>query len=130
MYIKTNDERATTDIYRKILENTNINLIASGGITSLRDIDDIRKQAARELIGGCLRGKTKQRFWENYAKKRIPCPDIRDGRTVKGINFIDIRDAGDPVELQKFIHQKEPMALFFDITATLENRKRCLPLKE
>ena len=39
-------------------------------------------------------------------KRIIPCLDIKDGRTVKGVNFIDIRDAGDPVELaKKYVEQ-------------------------
>jgi cyclase len=57
-------------------------------------------------------------------KRIIPCLDIRDGRTVKGINFIDIRDAGDPVELAKrYVQEGADELVFLDITATHENRK-------
>jgi imidazole glycerol-phosphate synthase subunit HisF len=57
-------------------------------------------------------------------KRIIPCLDIKDGRTVKGINFIDIRDAGDPVE-QAMIYagQGADELVFLDITATHEKRK-------
>ncbi len=58
------------------------------------------------------------------AKRIIPCLDIRDGRTVKGINFENIRDAGDPVELGAlYAQQGADELVFLDITATVEKRK-------
>lgn len=57
-------------------------------------------------------------------KRIIACLDIKDGRTVKGINFIDIRDAGDPVALAKrYVHEGIDELVFLDITATIEKRK-------
>jgi cyclase len=58
-------------------------------------------------------------------KKRIvPCLDIKDGRTVKGVNFVNIRDAGDAVELAKvYVEQGADELVFLDITATVEKRK-------
>ncbi|MGB3079127.1 MAG: imidazole glycerol phosphate synthase subunit HisF [Saprospiraceae bacterium] len=57
-------------------------------------------------------------------KRIIPCLDIKDGRTVKGINFEDIKDAGDPIELaQRYVEEGADELVFLDITATLENRK-------
>ncbi|MEI9945424.1 MAG: imidazole glycerol phosphate synthase subunit HisF [Chitinophagaceae bacterium] len=57
-------------------------------------------------------------------KRIIPCLDIKDGRTVKGTNFIDLRDAGDPVELGALYAQEGADELvFLDITATVEKRK-------
>jgi cyclase len=57
-------------------------------------------------------------------KRIIPCLDIRDGQTVKGINFINIRDAGDPVKLGKsYVEQGADELIFLDITATIENRQ-------
>ncbi len=58
------------------------------------------------------------------AKRIIPCLDIKDGRTVKGVNFIDLRDAGDPVELAE-IYSKEGAdeLVFLDISATEQKRK-------
>ena len=58
------------------------------------------------------------------AKRIIPCLDIKDGRTVKGINFENIRDAGDPVELGAlYAAQGADELVFLDITATNEKRK-------
>lgn len=57
-------------------------------------------------------------------KRIIPCLDIKDGRTVKGINFIDLKDAGDPVELAEFYSRSGADELvFLDISATEEKRK-------
>ncbi len=64
-------------------------------------------------------------------KRIIPCLDIRDGRTVKGINFVDIRDAGDPVELARnYQIQGADELVFLDITATVENRGTLIALVE
>lgn len=58
------------------------------------------------------------------AKRIIPCLDIKDGRTVKGVNFEGLRDAGDPVELAvKYMQQGADELVFLDITATNERRK-------
>lgn len=57
-------------------------------------------------------------------KRIIPCLDIKDGRTVKGVNFVNIRDAGDPVELgAAYAAQGADELVFLDISATNENRK-------
>src|SRR6202046_5366285 len=57
-------------------------------------------------------------------KRIIPCLDIRDGRTVKGINFENLQDAGDPVELGAlYAQQGADELVFLDITATNERRK-------
>lgn len=58
------------------------------------------------------------------AKRIIPCLDIKNGRTVKGTNFVDLRDAGDPVELAaNYARQGADELVFLDITATVEKRK-------
>jgi len=57
-------------------------------------------------------------------KRIIPCLDIKDGRTVKGINFVGLRDAGDAVELaRRYVEEGADELVFLDITATVENRK-------
>ena len=62
-------------------------------------------------------------------KRIIPCLDIKDGRTVKGINFLDLRDAGDPVEMaKKYVDEGADELVFLDITATLEKRKTFIEL--
>lgn len=62
-------------------------------------------------------------------KRIIPCLDIKDGRTVKGVNFENIRDAGDPVELGAlYAEQGADELVFLDITATNEKRKTLVEL--
>ena len=63
------------------------------------------------------------------AKRIIPCLDIKDGRTVKGTNFIQLKDAGDPIELaSKYAKDGADELVFLDITATIEKRKTLVPL--
>src|SRR3990172_1922056 len=58
------------------------------------------------------------------AKRIIPCLDVRDGRVVKGVNFVNLRDAGDPVENARFYDEEGADELvFLDITASHEKRK-------
>ncbi len=62
-------------------------------------------------------------------KRIIPCLDIKDGRTVKGVNFIDLKDAGDPLELaKKYAETGADELVFLDISATEERRKTLIPL--
>ena len=57
------------------------------------------------------------------AKRIIPCLDVRDGRVVKGVNFVHIRDAGDPVALARYYSdQGADEIVFLDITATSDAR--------
>ena len=64
-------------------------------------------------------------------KRIIPCLDIQEGRTVKGVNFVDIRDAGDPIELAKrYVEEGADELVFLDITATIEKRKTLVELVE
>ncbi len=64
-------------------------------------------------------------------KRIIPCLDIKDGRTVKGVNFEELRDAGDAVELAKlYSNSGADELIFLDITATSEKRKTLIPLVE
>jgi cyclase len=80
-------------------------------------MDKVKNDTMDPAVGGkaTLRGLT---------KRIIPCLDIKDGRTVKGTNFIDLRDAGDPVELGKiYAKQGADELVFLDITATNEKRK-------
>lgn len=62
-------------------------------------------------------------------KRIIPCLDIKNGRTVKGVNFLNIKDAGDPIELaKKYVKQGADELVFLDITATIERRKTLVEL--
>ncbi len=59
----------------------------------------------------------------SVAKRIIPCLDVNDGRVVKGVNFIDLKDAGDPVEIaKKYDEQGADEITFLDITASSDNR--------
>lgn len=62
-------------------------------------------------------------------KRIIPCLDIKDGQTVKGVNFVNIRNAGDPVELAKrYVQERADELVFLDITATVDKRKTLVEL--
>ena len=63
------------------------------------------------------------------AKRIIPCLDVKDGRVVKGVNFVDLRDAGDPIE-QAILYDQEGAdeLVFLDITASHENRNTTLDM--
>ncbi|WP_143961560.1 imidazole glycerol phosphate synthase subunit HisF [Litoribacter populi] len=64
-------------------------------------------------------------------KRIIPCLDIKEGRTVKGVNFVELKDAGDPVELAKIYSEEGADELvFLDITATVDKRKTLVELVE
>jgi imidazole glycerol-phosphate synthase subunit HisF len=63
----------------------------------------------------------------SLAKRLIPCLDVRDGRVVKGTRFVDLRDAGDPVELAaRYDAEGADELVFLDITATVEGRQATL----
>ncbi|MDA3049904.1 imidazole glycerol phosphate synthase subunit HisF [Campylobacter sp. JMF_02 ED1] len=60
---------------------------------------------------------------KTFAKRIIPCLDVQNGRVVKGVNFVNLRDAGDPVEIAKRYNDEGADELcFLDITASFENR--------
>ena len=62
-------------------------------------------------------------------KRVIPCLDVKDGRVVKGVNFVDLRDAGDPVELaSKYDREGADEVVFLDITATSDDRRTTIEL--
>ena len=65
------------------------------------------------------------------AKRIIPCLDVKDGRVVKGVNFINLRDAGDPVEIAKLYNEQGADEItFLDITATHEKQKTIVEVIE
>ena len=65
------------------------------------------------------------------AKRIIPCLDVNNGRVVKGVNFVELRDAGDPVELAKFYSDEgADEVVFLDITATSDARKSVVDVIE
>ena len=65
------------------------------------------------------------------SKRIIPCLDVKDGRVVKGVNFVNLRDAGDPVEIAKrYSEQGADEVCFLDITASNEERKTMIDVVE
>lgn len=63
------------------------------------------------------------------AKRIIPCLDIKNGQTVKGVNFLDVKEVGNPVEMAiKYSNQGADELVFLDISATEERRKTLIPL--
>lgn len=63
------------------------------------------------------------------AKRVIPCMDVKDGRVVKGVNFVNLRDAGDPIELaQRYDEERADEVIFLDITATSDDRATTIDL--
>src|SRR5260221_12749131 len=86
-----------------------------------------RSRAARSMTGGSMR----KRRWRSCARRGpemfkfrlIPCLDVKDGRVVKGVRFVELRDAGDPVEAAKAYDAAGADELcFLDITASHEKR--------
>ena len=118
-------------------------LIASGGISSLLDIESVALIGADGVIIGralydgrfhafqALLAATSVRQFMTIAtstalltRRVIPCLDVTDGRVVKGIEFVDLRDAGDPVELARFYNDEGADELvFLDITASSDSRR-------
>jgi len=124
-----------------------------GSIHNLQEIaqNDIERQANLELDGLRVIRFTNDQVFNNLnkvleditkqikstpfrgrgglSKRIIPCLDVKDGRTVKGVNFVDLRDAGDPVELAwNYSRQGADELVFLDITATVERRKTMVEL--
>lgn len=67
----------------------------------------------------------------SLAKRIIPCLDVDNGRVVKGVNFVDIRDAGDPVEVAaRYNHEGADEITFLDITASSDNRETTVHMVE
>jgi cyclase len=68
---------------------------------------------------------------DSFAKRIIPCLDVKDGRVVKGVNFVGLRDAGDPVEVAKRYNDEGADEItFLDITASHENRDTIVHIVE
>ena len=126
-------EDSSIELYKEIISKTESKLIASGGVSSKQDLLDLKAiGCAGTILGKAIyEGRiTLKRIGGIMLKKRIiPCLDIKEGRTVKGINFVGLRDAGDPVELaKKYSLEGADELVFLDITATVEKRKTLVEL--
>jgi len=124
-------------LYRELARTTRMRIIASGGVSTVSDVVSLARQ---RNISGCVIGKAllERRIdladaiarvaMPNVIPERvIPCLDVRDGRVVKGVNFVNIRDAGDPVEcVRRYEEEGADEIVILDISATDANRQTAL----
>ncbi len=136
-----------TELYRKIQSlldsseskksGNHIEIIASGGVNSLDSIKSALEVCGSVVVGRSLyEGTINQAqlgniilaYNKSYLTKRIiPCLDVKNGKVVKGVNFLNLKDIGDPVEMAMYYNEKGADELvFLDITATVEGRKATL----
>ena len=118
-----------TELYQRIMaEYPQLHLIASGGVASTEDITALDAAGIPAVVFGKAyyegRIDTNRLLPQGLAKRIIPCLDVKDGETVKGTNFVNLRSAGDPVELGKaYSDAGADELVFLDITASFEGRK-------
>ena len=112
------------ELYQEVIKAfPQLHLIASGGVSSNDDIARLQQAGIPSVVFGKAFYEGRLAF-ESMAKRIIPCLDVKDGMTVKGTNFVNLRAAGDPVELGKAYSQAGADELvFLDITASHEGRK-------
>jgi cyclase len=122
-------------LYRSL--RTVMRIIASGGVSTMTDVVSLSRIGS---VGGCVIGRAllDGRIWlaearalvaapNSIPERVIPCLDVRDGRVVKGVNFVDIRDAGDPVECAvRYEAEGADELVILDISATDANRSTAL----
>jgi len=122
-------EGPSVKLYKDILDRyPGLELIASGGLGSLYDLRELNNAGIKSIISGKAFYESRIPLnpypLETLARRIIPCLDVKDGRVVKGVKFIRLRDAGDPVELAKrYSDEGADELVFLDITATHEKRK-------
>ena len=122
-------EGPSVKMYRDILDrHPGLELIASGGLGSLDDLRELNNAGIKSVISGKAFYESRIPLnpypLETLARRIIPCLDVKDGRVVKGVKFVGLRDAGEPVELAKrYSDEGADELVFLDITATHEKRK-------
>lgn len=114
---------AKNDIERQMnLESDGIKFLRFTNDEVFKSLDKVL-DTIKQTFSSPFRGRG------GLTKRIIPCLDVKDGRTVKGVNFVDLRDAGDPVELAwNYSQQGADELVFLDITATVERRKTMVEL--
>jgi len=124
-------------LYRQLRATTSMRILASGGVSSVSDIVSLARLGN---ISGCVMGRAlldrRMSLAEANARvatpnaipeRVIPCLDLRDGRVVKGVKFVNIRDAGDPVEAAaRYEAEGADELVILDISATDEGRRTAL----
>lgn len=116
-------EIAIQDVERQLsIENDGIKVIRFKNEEIFSQLEKVL-ETIKQTISSPFRGLG------GLSKRIIPCLDVKDGRTVKGVNFVNLRDAGDPVELAwNYSRQGADELVFLDITATVERRKTMVEL--
>ncbi len=121
-------------LYRQLRRKSRVKIIASGGVSTIGDVVSLARLGN---VSGCVIGKAllEGRIDLDIARARvatpnaipervIPCLDVRDGRVVKGVNFTNIRDAGDPVEAAtRYEAEGADELVILDISATDSDRQ-------
>jgi imidazole glycerol-phosphate synthase subunit HisF len=116
---------------------SNLRIIASGGVTTVSDVVSLARipqvsgcVIGRALLDGNIRldeARARVAIPNAIPERVIPCLDVRDGRVVKGVNFVDIRDAGDPVECAtRYEAEGADELVILDISATDAGRDTAL----
>jgi cyclase len=129
--------------YKKLrcIKKNDTKLIAAGGIRNLRDINKLLRHVDGVVIGKALyENKISPKELKvlklsqdptNLTRRIIPCLDVKEGRVVKGVQFNNLKDSGDPVTLAQFYNQQGADELvFLDISATLEDRESIISIIE
>ena len=120
---------SSVELYKSVLERyPELELIASGGVGSINDLRELNNAGINSVITGKAFYELKIPLnpypLETLARRIIPCLDVQNGRVVKGVNFVELKDAGDPVELaRRYSDEGADELIFLDITATHEKRK-------
>lgn len=122
-------------IYQEInrYKNKETKIIASGGISNISDVKKVLSFSEGVIIGKALytnriSKEDLETLIRSYrvtklAKRIIPCLDVKDGRVVKGVNFSNLKDKGEPSEFAQYYNlEKADELVFLDISATLEER--------
>lgn len=122
----------------KKMDGLGFNIIAAGGVSRVKSIKKLRKMRLFGAVLGKALYEKKITFEQaldaarplsNLAKRIIPCLDVKNGRVVKGVNFVNLRDAGDPVELgSRYSQEGADELVFLDITASAENRETTIDM--
>ena len=125
------------ELIKRIKKDKRFSMIASGGVTTIADIKKLASLGCDGAIIGTaiyegsldLKDAIKASKQSDLTVRIVPCLDVKDGRVVKGINFVNLQDAGDPVELAS-VYDKEGAdeLVFLDITASYEGRSTTLDM--
>ena len=124
-------------LYRRLASMTTMHVIASGGVTTSGDIVSLARIASvsgavvgRAMLEGRLtyaQATARAALSHSLPERVIPCLDVRDGRVVKGIQFQDLRDAGDPVECaRRYEEEGADELVILDVSATDRDRSIAL----